>query len=461
MRLIHTETLELDEYFGDNIPTYAILSHTWGKEEVSYQDWHQVGQRSVKKGYRKILASCHVARDLSIDHIWVDTNCINKENSSELSEAINSMFAWYQRSAICLVYLEDFQYGTDGLANLEDCRYWTRGWTLQELLAPSKMIFLDSTWRLFGTKDSLMLEISKITSIHIQYLMHPDSVPLASIARRMSWAAQRSTTRVEDMAYCLMGIFEVNMPLLYGEGEKAFIRLQEEIIRYSNDQTVFCWSWSPSTRPGAGLSWNGCLAPRPITFRNSTGYLSTFKVGKNITSEFRLTNSGLRIGLPLVKCVLDGYVLAVLNAKDPANYGCQLCICLTESRGLFVRSNVLDRLLSIPMAWITGGEDIYLAHERDPGRKASRIPNLKSVSDTSHGLNTTFQRLVVVHPTMFSDHRHRDCHPNKECIRLQAFVKNQNMPFYPYILHLTTRLPYRIRMNGRSLGKPGPTQTVR
>lgn len=376
MRLIQTETLELAEYFGDNIPSYAILSHTWGEEEVSFQDWQHVGSRSLKKGYRKIVAACNAARDLSIDHIWVDTNCINKESSSELSEAINSMFTWYQRSEICLVYLEDFDFGTGGLANLEHCRYWTRGWTLQELLAPSEILFFDSSWRSFGRKDRLTRELSRITSIQTKYLMNPDSMFLASIARRMSWAAQRSTTRVEDMAYCLMGIFEVNMPLLYGEGEKAFIRLQEEIIKYSNDQTIFCWSGPNTTRPHTPISWSGCLAPQPITFRNSANYLpasQVLQVPESVASDFQLTNSGLRICLALLRCAVAGYTLAVLNAADPANKQCQVCICLTSwERGVAGRSNVPNKLVSIPKAWIIGVENIYLAHQRNAGRIVAR-----------------------------------------------------------------------------------------
>ena len=113
MRLINTQTLAFEEHFGDRIPKYAILSHTWGKEEVTYREWLDERHITDKNGYRKIRDCCRKARQLSIDHVWVDTNCINKDSSSELSEAINSMFTWYQSSFVCFVYIEDFHFSTN------------------------------------------------------------------------------------------------------------------------------------------------------------------------------------------------------------------------------------------------------------------------------------------------------------------------------------------------------------
>jgi hypothetical protein len=376
MRLINTRTLVLEEYFGDQIPEYAILSHAWRDEEVTYQDWQHGDRRSAKKGFRKIQAACLVSQRHSLEYLWVDTNCINKDSSAELSEAINSMFSWYQRSSTCLVYLDDFHYDSGSLASFESSRWFTRGWTLQELLAPRTVQFFDASWTEFGTRQSLMSRISKATSIQIQYLLHPDSIRLASVARRMSWIATRSTTREEDMAYCLLGIFEINMPLLYGEGKKAFIRLQEEIIRHSNDHTIFCWSWPPSMESYEPLDWRGCLAPSPIAFRDSGNFIPTPRVGKDIPSDFQLTNSGLHINLPLLHPLVSQSNLAVLNAKDPMTNDTQLCLCLRplkdEYDGLtLARSNFLS--VPIPRPWADGGTPIYLAHERDPGRKISTI----------------------------------------------------------------------------------------
>lgn len=382
MRLINTRTLALEEFFGDRIPKYAILSHTWRDAEVTYQDWQDSHRRSAKKGFQKIQAACMVAQRNSIEHLWVDTNCINKDSSSELSEAINSMFTWYQNSSTCYVYLDDFHFeDKDSLIALGDSRWFTRGWTLQELLAPRKMQFFDASWMEFGTKRSLLLDISKITSIHIPYLVHPDSIRLASVAKRMSWVSARTTTRAEDIAYCLLGIFEINMPLLYGEGRKAFIRLQEEIIKHSNDHTIFCWSWPPSM-PDETPDWQGCLAPSPITFCDSGDFTTITTVNDHAT-DFQLTNSGLRITLPLFDGLLEGFKLAMLNAMDPSNQDSRICLCVQTVRHQFqgyARSHLPDRLLSIPRSWATSGRPIYLAHERDPSRKISSIVASVSVS---------------------------------------------------------------------------------
>jgi hypothetical protein len=141
MGLINTRTFVLEEYFGDQIPKYAILSHTWRDEEVSYQDRQDENRKSAKKkGLQKIQTACVVAQHRGIEYLWVVTNCINKDSSSELSEAINSMFTWYERSFICFAYLDDFhceQKRKTGLDNFGNSRWFTRGWTLQELMCNS------------------------------------------------------------------------------------------------------------------------------------------------------------------------------------------------------------------------------------------------------------------------------------------------------------------------------------
>ena len=138
------------------------------------------------------------------------------------------------------------------------------------------------------------------------------------------------------------------MPLLYGEGGKAFKRLQEEIVRHSNDHTIFCWSWPPSTNSEETPGWYGCPAPRPITFRETGDFVPTSAVGKDTPLEFQLTNNGLRISLPLLDGLLDLSKLAVLNAKK-ANHDSRLCLCLQKTLGGgFVRSPFLNRLLNVP-----------------------------------------------------------------------------------------------------------------
>ncbi|KIN08755.1 hypothetical protein OIDMADRAFT_69002, partial [Oidiodendron maius Zn] len=257
MRLLQTATLQLEEFFASSaidqrlenqrIPKYAILSHTWGFEEITFQDI--TGDKTIiqhKAGFNKVRDSCRQARADGYAYIWIDTCCIDKTSSAELSEAVNSMYQWYKDSAICYAYLSDQPfYAEDGMqysSSPSFSRWFSRGWTLQELLAPAKLQFFDKSWNSIGMKEDHMNVISVITNIDL-FALNGGDLRRLSIARRMSWAANRQTTRIEDMAYCLLGIFGINMPLLYGEGAKAFIRLQEEILKISNDQSLFAWKY--------------------------------------------------------------------------------------------------------------------------------------------------------------------------------------------------------------------------
>jgi hypothetical protein len=241
MRLLE---LKADGSFGltedlvANIPPYAILSHTWGKEEVTFHDMsNRIGQN--KAGYNKIKFCGEQTKRDNLHHFWVDTCCIDKSSSAELTEAINSMFRWYLNAAKCYVYLPDVA-TRKRLPNrkfvrlawekaFKTSRWFTRGWTLQELIAPKEVEFFSSDGMLLGDKKSMEQQIYEITGIPIQSLR---GSPLANFSfhERMSWAKNRDTTREEDKAYSLLGIFDVCMPLIYGEGkEKAFLRLREQI----------------------------------------------------------------------------------------------------------------------------------------------------------------------------------------------------------------------------------------
>ncbi|KAE9375872.1 HET-domain-containing protein, partial [Stipitochalara longipes BDJ] len=229
MRLLHTKEFKLEEFGGKEIPHYAILSHTWGKEEVTLQDV-KMNKPMESEGYRKVKNACSVATAEGFDYIWVDTCCIDKTSSAELSEALNSMFRWYEEAEECYAYLADVQPNSvdrvTGITgpDFRESRWFTRGWTLQELIAPLSVRFLDKEWQEIGTKADLQQDISDITGIPGSFLLG-DELRHASVAQRMSWASKRETTRIEDLAYCLMGLFGIYMPMLYGEGERAFIRL--------------------------------------------------------------------------------------------------------------------------------------------------------------------------------------------------------------------------------------------
>jgi len=226
MRLVNTDTLKLEEFEGD-IPLYAILSHRWGKDEVTFQDV-QTGQAGKRGGYPKFEIACKTARFHGFDYIWNDTCCIDKTSSAELSESINSMYRWYQESGVCYAYLADVKSGVDcGYKPHKASPTWKdpcfrnsewfgRGWTLQELIAPSAMIFYDHQWQDLGTKLGLCSIISEVTGIP-EAILRGGPLSSASVAQKFSWAAARITTRIEDRAYSLMGLFGVNMPMLYGE----------------------------------------------------------------------------------------------------------------------------------------------------------------------------------------------------------------------------------------------------
>ena len=242
-----------EDFVGDDIPRYAILSHRWGAdtEEVAFEDLMD-GTGAGKLGYDKIRFCGEQARRDGLQYFWVDTCCINKSNSTELSEAINSMFRWYRNAAKCYVYLSDVSRYTfdtnDKFSQLpwesafRKSKWFTRGWTLQELIAPASVEFFSKEGEQLGNKKSLERHVHEITGIPVKALQ---GSPLSdfSVTERMLWAEKRETTREEDKAYSLLGIFDVHMPLIYGElREKALRRLREEIDRASNGK-----SFSPIT----------------------------------------------------------------------------------------------------------------------------------------------------------------------------------------------------------------------
>ncbi|KAF5491669.1 Vegetative incompatibility protein HET-E-1 [Colletotrichum siamense] len=275
MRLLNTTTLRLADFVG-KAPPYAILSHTWGDEEVLFAD---VSNPAIPKaGWSKVRSSCNLARNLGHTWIWIDTCCIDKSSSAELSEAINSMFKFYQKAVICIAYLSDIMYPdskTDIPKDIPKSRWFTRGWTLQELLAPRNLDFYSSDWKLLGSRSEFRDLISRVTGIGRSFIgggdNHTVRLATASVAERMSWASKRRTTRPEDIAYCLLGIFGINMPLIYGEGDKAFRRLQQAILYEIDDPSIFAWGYKQAGVPATTLSrWTSPLiAGHPSWFRES------------------------------------------------------------------------------------------------------------------------------------------------------------------------------------------------
>ena len=226
---------------------------------------------------------------------------IDKSSSAELSESINSMYNWYRRAGVCYVYLADVPGdATGGQENpaFPQSRWFTRGWTLQELIAPANVLFFAKDWSLLGTKIELRPILMKITGIHEEALKTSDMEKF-SIAQRMSWASKRVTTRPEDISYCLMGIFNVNMPLLYGEGgEKAFVRLQEELLKSSDDQSLFAWG-TVDPKLSYEESTGGLLAKSPASF---TRFGNVVPIQRSLpnTRPSSTTNKGVQLSIPLI-----------------------------------------------------------------------------------------------------------------------------------------------------------------
>ena len=345
MHLIDVRTLKLHAFYSDKVPQYAILSHTWSTDMDDEVTFHEMksGMGLNKKGFAKIKRTCDRAIADGHHYAWVDTVCINKESSAELSEAINSMYEWYKNSEVCYVYLADVserpeaywreeshvdKFSTSranwptAMRHLSEARWFGRGWTLQELIAPRDVQFFDKGWHRMGNSKSLSLWLSAITGINQEIIEGEEwMVHRCSIAERMSWMSRRETTRIEDTAYCLLGLFTVHMAMLYGEGRKAFIRLQEEIMADSDDHSLFAWTRDKMSWHGSGL-----LAPSPRYFQNSYNIVPLQTYGPSL--PFSKTNKGLRMRLRLRKLTDEGIYLTLLDCVDGSDGTVPNRICL-------------------------------------------------------------------------------------------------------------------------------------
>jgi hypothetical protein len=221
--------------------SYAILSHTWAgdADEVTFDDLKN-GTGKGRSGYAKLLFCGKQAKTDGLSRWWVDSACINKSSSAELSEAINSMYRWYKEAARCYVFLADVSVPgdqnpsttSDWHAAFKASRWFTRGWTLQEMLAPTTLHFFSREGQLLGDRYTLEATLLEITGIPVAAL-RGTSLATFPVDERLRWAEKRDTTRIEDKAYCLLGIFHVFMSPIYMEGDNAFKRLRHEIRNLS------------------------------------------------------------------------------------------------------------------------------------------------------------------------------------------------------------------------------------
>ena len=330
MRFVDTNTLQFREVSDSEITTlngrYAILSHRWTKEEISYQEMlEQEPQLQLKQGYAKLKGACKVAKNFGYNMIWIDTCCINKDSSTELSEAIRSMYRWYANAAVCIAYLEDVLY-PDGMANSE---WFNRGWTLQELIAPAVVKFFGCEWDHIGDKSALVDKLSNITRVPPDVLRDPAKMRQCSVAQRMSWAAGRVTTRPEDIAYSLVGLFNVSLHTEYGEREQAFVRLQEAIAQKWADESIFAWNMDDTKKD---RKYCGLFATSPNEFRYCGHYVS-----RNASEGFSVGNTGVKVSFLTLPYSM-GIYSALLDVEDQSN-GSTLAILLSrlDTEGQYTR----------------------------------------------------------------------------------------------------------------------------
>ncbi|PIL27090.1 hypothetical protein GSI_10230 [Ganoderma sinense ZZ0214-1] len=298
MWLLNTARAEL-KFFPtpESVPEgYAILSHVWDKKEQTFQEVQALRIRCAEDGtnprdfvHDKVREFCILAERGGHEWGWADMCCIDKTSSTELSEAIVSMYRYYSLAEVCYVYLRDVPTASEDdlwrpKSAFRESRWHRRGWTLQELIAPSLVLFLSCTWEILGAKAGLGDLLEEITRVPAAVLRLADEPSDHCVAARMSWAANRETTRPEDEAYCLMGIFGIFMPPLYGEGRNAFLRLQEEILRQIDDPSIFAWGdvyspvaglpdkkellalWNFHALGIRGIGAHGCFAHSPSDF---------------------------------------------------------------------------------------------------------------------------------------------------------------------------------------------------
>jgi len=341
------------EFGDDELTEYAILSHRWIEQEVDYNeivklakmDEEERSEIRQRDGYRKIIQSCEQAKKDGYKWLWVDTCCIDKRSSAELSEAINSMYRWYENAKVSYAYLHDVSGPSFPTArNMERYlnsdgwpEWFSRGWTLQEMIAPRDVQFFNKDWYPIGDKRALSRTLQDITRVPQDVLKHGFFLSnRPCVAQIMSWAANRTTTRVEDRAYSLMGLLDVNMPMLYGEGKKAFHRLQLEIICTSNDQSIFAWN--------CNVRIGSILADDPSSFKDCNEmvlmnrdefieYLKLLIPAEELIEDdrhgtFPVTNRGIQIWLH----DSDSDFHAVLPCRpDPSSPPLAIRVALWES----------------------------------------------------------------------------------------------------------------------------------
>ncbi|XPT00388.1 hypothetical protein M3J09_009542 [Ascochyta lentis] len=331
MNLLKTDTYEVVRASGST-PRYAILSHRWESEEITFDIMKTIKPSamrspsfssipaSLRASAAKIRGACAIAQQQGFGHIWIDTCCIDKTKSEELRYALNMMFKWYQNAAVCYTYFNDITFSAPNermfMSDRNDRRgqaseWFERGWTLQELLAPREMQFYDKRWKFMGTRGELAKLVGRVSGISPEYLNRTRDLNDASCAMKMSWMAGRVTQKVEDVAYSLIGLFDIHLDPIYGEGTRSFIRLQEAIMTEFGrfDESLFAWERpqgsmlrcfqsEPRVHVFEHNKW-GLLAPSPDCFKRSGNiFVKKDLIKMRPAGGFRRSHQGIFFTLP-------------------------------------------------------------------------------------------------------------------------------------------------------------------
>lgn len=359
--------------------SFAVFSHRWGNGEPSFNDLPskrlQVSRRTTPSGpgYQKLLKFCEKARtDYGCEYVWADTCCINKESSAELEEAILSMGVWYSEAGVCIVHLGN----STTLEDFMEEPWFTRGWTLEELLLPRKIRFYGKNWSPIcpvaaegrreerATKDSrdeqrvndkenesVVTAIAKVTSIPEADIRN--FVPSCTrVSEKMRWAAQRTTSRIEDMAYSLLGLFDVSMPIAYGDGARAFYKLMSTIAEQCTEPDFFAWAGKPSRWSLALPSSPQCYGLKVTQSGHVTAATPLSALGD---PTYELTKLGLRTRLVLVSTYCEPlestdtltarFLLtpALATAQEPIQIYVPLATAVQHGQGPSRMKNNYDR----------------------------------------------------------------------------------------------------------------------
>ena len=428
----------------------------------------------------KIREACAIARANGFRYIWIDSCCIDKSSSSELSEVINSMYSWYARAIVCYAYLADVPADEDHAKDhscFRESRWFTRGWTLQELIAPLHVEFLAQDWTVIGTKHALVDLVQSVTKIDYKALLHLEPLDRFSVAQRLSWASTRKTTRVEDQAYSLLGIFDINMPTLYGEGERAFRRLQEAIMQRIPDQSLFAWGRvSPGSHllvePSASVigqdppkfqcvpypESDSLLAMYPRNFENSgsigavshngtaNARNSQFQLSQRHEIEYTSSPYGIRTKFRMVP--LSQYLPSgSIQYDSPETESCQWFLAILECEHTDYPGHLLGRVCYVSPS-LSGVDFLYpgyvfLSSFRGRGHRQLDLLSLSPETIERCRLHTELKTVHISHPGRTSESLNARYKPHKtiELVLLSETSNALRARGYTAVLRAEPSLP--------------------